>query len=128
MAGSLALWLSGFVFLFCCGTMPFKAKTESCPLAKTSGHCNKGNQAKDTPTFSGESTAMFNCCEFIPKVYDKFRYFEKAKKDVQPAGGKPEIERTQFIAVENRFETARTFHQTALAQPKIFIRNCVFRI
>lgn len=127
-SGLLAVWLSGFVFLFCCGTMPFKAaETDFCPLAKYGGHCDKSNQAGDAPTFSSESDTKFNCCEFIPKVFNKFRNLENTQKAVQPAD-KLKIERPQFVAVQSHFEPARTFHQPVFPPEKIHIKNCVFRI
>lgn len=128
ISGLLAVWLSGFVFLFCCGTMPFKAaETDFCPLAKAGGHCNKSNQADDKPTFSGESDAKFNCCEFLPKVFDRFRNVEKTQKAVQPAE-KPLLERPQFIAVRSNFKQVQIFHQPVFPKEKIHLKNCVFRI
>lgn len=127
-SGLLAVWLSGFVFLFCCGTMPFKAaETDFCPLVKYGGHCDKSKKSGDAPTFSGESGTQFDCCEFIPKVFSKFRTLENAQKSVQPAD-KLKIERPQFFAVQSYFDPVRTFHQPVFPQEKIHIKNCVFRI
>lgn len=127
-SGLMAVWLSGFVFLFCCGTMPFQAaETDFCPLAKAGGHCNKSKESNDSPKFSGDSTASFNCCEFLPKVFDRFRNVEKAQKAVQPAD-KPLVERPRFIAVETNFKQVQIFHQPIFPKENIHIKNCVFRI
>src|SRR5688500_5529333 len=77
-AGLLAVWLSGFVLLFCCGAMKARAGTESCPLAKAKSHCDKTNKAEpNAPVFSADSGLRFDCCGFLPAVFDKARKIEK---------------------------------------------------
>jgi hypothetical protein len=128
MSASLAVWLSGFVLLFCCGTMEAKtAETEFCPLAKAKSHCNKTNADENQTSFSGESSSNFNCCNFLPAVFDKVRKIEKTKR-IAPIADKIKVESPRFLPVKNNFERAENYRKHFFYQEKIFIKNCVFRI
>lgn len=128
ISGLLAVWLSGFVFLFCCGIAEAKTtEAEFCPLAKASEHCNKTNQSNDLPTVSSELNIQFNCCGFLAKVFDKFRKIDKTEKEIETSD-KFRIERPRFNVAQAHFSATKIFHQPVLIQEKIFIKNCVFRI
>lgn len=81
-AGLLAVWLSGVVFLLCCTAPEAKAaETESCPLAKK-GHCQKSANDEKALRFEsfGSGGTSFDCCGFLPRVFDKFRKTEKSEQ------------------------------------------------
>ena len=132
-AASLGVWLSGIVFLFCCGVIEARAaETEFCPLAKAArekSHCDKTEtkSKSDSPLFSNETNDGFDCCGFLPAVFDKARKLEKN----QPAAvvaDKIKIERTTFFTPKKAFEISRFYRPPPLEKEKIFIKNCVFRI
>jgi hypothetical protein len=128
MSASLAVWLSGFVLLFCCGTMEAQsAEAEFCPLAKAESHCKKINADENQTSFSGKSDLVFDCCNFLPAVFDKVRKIEKTKRIAQIAD-KIKIESPPFLPVKNNSERAENCHKSSFYQEKIFIKNCVFRI
>lgn len=128
ISASLAVWLSGFVLLFCCGTMEAKAaETEFCPLAKAEKHCDKTNADGKQTTFLGESSSNFDCCNFLPAVFDKVRKIEKTEK-FAPIADKIKVESLRFLPVGNNFERAKSYRKSSFYQEKIFIKNCVFRI
>ena len=127
MSGLLAVWLSGFVLLFCCGMMKSPANAEICPLAKTENHCNKAKSESNSPTFSNESDLKFDCCAFLPAVFDKVRKLEKTPQTAQ-VSDKLKIDLPQFSFAESNFHLAETYHPPLSNQNKIFIKNCVFRI
>lgn len=128
MSGLLAAWLSGVVLLLCCGTMESPAKAEICPLAKAGNHCDKAKAEINSPTFSGESDDFkFDCCAFLPAVFDKVRKLEKTPQTAQ-VSDKLKIDLPQFSFAESNFHLAETYHPPLSNQNKIFIKNCVFRI
>ena len=128
MSASLAIWLSGFVLLFCCGAMEAKtAETEFCPLAKAEKHCNKTKADENQTSFSGDSSSTFDCCNFLPAIFDKVRKVEKTER-VAPIADKIKIESPRFLPVKNNFERAENYRKSSFRQEKIFIENCVFRI
>lgn len=129
MSASLAVWLSGFVFLLCCGIMEARmpAETEFCPLAKGENHCNKTTNDKNEPSFSGDSGFEFNCCSFLPAVFDKVRKIEKTQQLAQIAD-RIRVKTPQFFVIKKDFEIAENYRPPILATREIFIKNCVFRI
>ena len=81
-AGFLAVWLSGIVFLLCCTAPAAKAaEIESCPLAKK-GHCKKSADDEKALRFENLESGgtSFDCCGFLPRVFDKVRKIEKAEQ------------------------------------------------
>src|SRR5687767_8734721 len=97
----LVVWLSGFVFLFCCGAMETRANEEFCPLAKAKSHCNKSEKSKtdDSAILLEQSdNKKYDCCGFLPAVFDKAR---KIEKNLQAANvtSKVKVERPQFSGV-----------------------------
>lgn len=130
IAAFMVFWLSGVLFLLCCGEM--RARTsdkEFCPLAaKGQSHCDKGAVKSDSPIFSKISESQtLDCCGFLPAVFDKTRKGENIQQSAQPAD-KIKVDSPRFSYVENSFEAVADYHSPFLAREKIFIKNCVFRI
>ena len=129
----LVVWLSGFVLLFCCGAMEVQAKTDFCPLAEAKSHCDKSKEAKEAKnddsavSLRKSENEKFDCCGFLPAIFDKAR---KVEKNPQTANitGKVKVERPRFSRVANSFEIAEIYHAPLLYNEKTFIKNCVFRI
>jgi hypothetical protein len=105
-AGFLALWLTGLVFVCCCGEA-VEAAAESCPLAKVSEHCNKGVAAED-PTIAQLEKLPADCvdCSVLPGVFDKERRFE------------PNVKFTAETSFELVHEAPRPV-ETATARPPV---------
>lgn len=107
--------------------MEVQAKTEFCPLAKGKSHCDKSKT--DNAAFSLKQTEneIFDCCGFLPAVFDKAR---KIEKNLQTAniGDKVKVERPHFLPVVNNFEIAGVYCSPIYNRERIFIKNCVFRI
>lgn len=130
IAAFMVFWLSGVLFLLCCGTMQAQASnTEFCPLAaKGQSHCNKGKIKSDLPAVSKHSGNQFlDCCGFLPAVFDKTRKIEKNQQIALPAA-KIKVDLPKFSFAENNFQIAADYHLPVLRQEKIFIKNCIFRI
>lgn len=127
VAAFMALWLSGFLFLFC-PQMPAMPAKEFCPLAKGKSHCDKAKPENDSPLVSRESGSYsFDCCGFLPAVFDKSRKVEKNQKTVHPVA-KIKVDLPKFAFVEKDFIVSGIYNSASFSQNKIFIKNCVFRI
>lgn len=129
IAGLLAVWLSGVVFLFCC-EMPMAkaAEAESCPLAKTN-HCHKKSAGADVSQFVSLQTddRTFDCCRFPSQVFDKARKIETIQQTAAVATI-VKVAPPQFSFVETNFKR-REIHQSFIRnRGSTFLRNCVFRI
>lgn len=128
-AGLLAVWLSGVVFLFCCGAVNARAaEAESCPLAQK-GHCSKSTINKSafwTETY-GENSPYVDCCGFLPQLFNKVRKTESAQ---QIALGRATVEIKRPPAVFADFKPGAFFSY----RPHLFnrgdtyLKNRVFRI
>src|SRR5437763_16653697 len=81
VAAFMAVWLSGFVFIFCCyANSTASHMTEFCPMHTASHHCDGGMEQNDASTAVGRAEAVcFDCCGYLPAVFDK------ARKVDQPA-------------------------------------------
>lgn len=128
MSGFMAIWLTGLVFVFCCGMMEAPASVEICPLAKAGSHCNKMKSESDSPHFSGETNGFsFDCCAFLPALFDKVRKLEKYQETAQ-VPDKLKIDAPRFSFAENNFQTTENYQPPSFHSEKIFIKNCIFRI
>ncbi len=126
----LVVWLSGFVFLFCCGAVEVQAKTEFCPLAKAKSHCDKSEKSEtgdSAISLNQTDNENYDCCGFLPAIFDKARKIESNLQTASIAD-KVKIESLRFSPVVNGFEIAGIYHAPIYNREKIFIRNCVFRI
>jgi len=129
VAGLLAVWLSGVVFLFC--YEPSKAKvleTESCPLSKTS-HCNKKSPEETVSQLAllqAENQAI-DCCRFPSQVFDKARKLETNQQLTEVLS----IVKTpapKFFFVEQKFSSPKVYYSLTLNRGCARLKNCVFRI
>lgn len=125
----LIVWLSGVVLLFCCGNMKARAaEAESCPLAKA-GHCNRqasGEANVDFARFQRESHA-FDCCGFLPQLFDKARKIEKNPQALAAATiGK--IAAPKFSFVIHSVKSTKVYQPVIRNRGSIYLKNCVFRI
>lgn len=124
----MAFWLTGLVFLLCCGMMEAPASVEFCPLTKAGSHCDRMKAETDLLKFSGESDGFsFDCCGFLPQLFDKVRKLEKFQETAQ-VPNKLKIELPRFSLVQNNFQLAEIYYAPISASNKIFIKNQVFRI
>ena len=129
IAAFMVFWLSGVLFLFCCGTMQAQ-DAEFCPLAaKGQSHCDKAaKKTSGAPVFSKQTGNLnFDCCGFLPAVFDKTRKIEKTQQTAPPVA-KVKVDSPRFLLVKNAFQVARNYRAAVFKQNKIFIKNCVFRI
>jgi len=135
LAGLLAVWMSGVVFLFCCGGVQNAqaATSESCPLARM-GHCDKSAAAeslKDENTLKFENFQNDNlavdCCGFFPIIFNKERNVEKSTQIAEiPAKLKIEAPAPVFIKVKPTVPVI--YNPPLLTQSGTYLRNRVFRI
>jgi hypothetical protein len=129
VSGSLIIWLSGIVFLFCCEMPKAQASNaESCPLAKTN-HCSKQSNTETVSGFASLQTNQqsFDCCKFLPLVFDKARKIEKTQKAEMV---KTIVKAFQpvFSAVNHSVFVPKNFHSVVINRENIHLKNCVFRI
>ena len=129
ISSALVIWLSGFVLLFCCGNMEARAaEADSCPLAKTS-HCDKQSSVEnnlDSASFQKESQA-FDCCGFLPKVFDKARKIEK-NPQVSVAATTVKISAPKFSFVVDTIKAPKVYKPPVHNRGSTYLKNCVFRI
>jgi hypothetical protein len=133
--GLLAVWMSGVVFLFCCGAPKVQAaeQMESCPLAKKN-HCNKTTGDKSLKdenavrfeAFQNNGLA-FDCCGFFPAIFDKVKKVEK-EKQIARIPLKPEIESPAPVFIKIRTNTFVTCRLPIQDRSGTYLKNCVFRI
>ncbi len=135
LAGLLAVWMSGIIFLFCCGTPKTQtADIESCPLAKA-GHCKKSVSDKAAADenllrFATDDNGgpLLDCCGFLPKVFDRIRKSESSPQIAfSPATQvKPIAPPIQFAKTEpNNF---LSYCPRPINRSGTYLKNQVFRI
>jgi len=128
VSGFMALWLSGFVFVFCCyANSAVKQMTEFCPMHTASHHCD-GNmgQSDASDTVDHVEQVCFDCCGYLPAVFDKARKVDRTAPVTAP----------ERVAVVPRLITPRptrapliTAYRARLAdKSRTFISTQVFRI
>src|SRR3954468_21154454 len=87
LAASLAFWLSGLMFLFCCEMPKTQAAAmDSCPLAKMH-HCDRQSSGETiSPSASFETdNRILECCRFLPVIFDKARKIESNQNALEIA-------------------------------------------
>lgn len=126
LAASLAIWLSGVVFLITChATTPDMA---DCPLMRMGAHCDKADKDKEADSVLPQTSEDgLDCCAFIPTLLDKSRNIHAVQQMIAPTTVPvlaPEpaiIERTNF--------RPPTFHTSALlTRNNTFLITRNFRI
>ena len=128
-AGLLAFWMSGAIFLLCCGALNVNAvEIEICPLSKK-GHCAKSSSNVKPSLFNtiqpGETT--FDCCEFFGKIFDKTRNIEPGQQ-VAEMPSILVIESPSFIFIKNRTIVLSNYTPPILSRADTYLKNRVFRI
>lgn len=128
VAGFMALWLSGFVFVFCCyANSTVKMMTESRPMHTASHHCDGMMRQNDESRTVGRVEGIcFDCCGYLPAVFDKARKVDQHASVTAP----------ERVAVTPRLVTPRplraapaTAYRARLAdKSRTFISTQVFRI
>ena len=139
-AGLLTVWLSGIVFLFCCGAMPTtqavaEAESESCcPLAKMDHHCDKPAVGETTAAENAErfdafqnGKSAFDCCGFLTHVFDKARKAEIVKQ-IAAVAEKTVIETPKFAFVKTKSNAFFKYRPRPLNRSGTYLKNRVFRI
>lgn len=131
LSGALAVWLSGVVFLVCCGVnyaKPALPETASCPLAKK-GHCSQSAQSEEN-----EKTAVAlkdvpasDCCAFLSFVYNKSR---KTESSVQIAElpGETFLKESAFVVKSKSRAVAVIYRPPIFDRTGTYVKNRVFRI
>lgn len=129
IAGLLAVWLSGVVFLFCCESSKAKnSETESCPLSKTS-HCNKKSTEETVSQLALLQTEnqTFDCCRFPSQVFDKARKIETNQQTAE-VSSIFKLPTAKFFFAEQKFSSPKVYHPLILNRRSTHLINCVFRI
>lgn len=132
LAGFLAVWLSGFVFLFCCVAMyGDRLDAESGLMDSMSDHCKKAMAAKSTKTSEDvveiSGVDSFDCCGFIPAVFDKNRKIDRIDQPVVISSQRTGL-RFHIIRVENKPSATVKLRPYIPDRQYTFIKNQVFRI
>ena len=125
----MAIWLSGVVFVGWCGAMNFGSSDRvSCPLAKVSNHCDKqaGKTGSHTVVKLSENR-YFDCCGFIPLVFDKARKVDSRQAETGPAAETLNV-RFEIPPYTGVGETTRPRYKPPPKYRKLFITNRVLRI
>lgn len=127
-AGLLAVWLSGVVFLLCCGMPKAQAEIESCPLAKI-GHCAKSSGDENALRFEifQNADSSFDCCGFLPQVFDKVRKAER-NQEVSELPIKLEVPALSFNFINTQAAASFYCRPRPIDRSGTYLRNRVFRI
>lgn len=127
LAAFITIWLSGFAMLALCQLPARAAGPEHCPLAKpTVAHCNKTKANAKADLVSTGTSQAFDCCGFIPAVFDKARKLERGMAAVEPAAGVAIS--TRRLPREVRAIRVTSYTSYRPIKDRIFIKNRVFRI
>ena len=130
IAGFMAIWLSGVVFLFCCEKINGTSVTaDSCPLAKMSSHCDKAARAYlNSPVIERTDAECVDCCGFLPAIFDKARNIERTQKEIAVTL-KPVALRFKAVYSGKYPAPITTIVRSHVADKQTtFVQNCVFRI
>jgi len=129
LAGFMAVWLSGVVFLFCCPEMKAAAAADSCPLMQMSSHCDHAAK-KETANDSvdGVRPACFECCAFLPVVFDKSRKIDVVHKQIIAPKKELVLAKFELPAVRLPMPQSTLLKQRAADRHWTYLVNGVFRI
>lgn len=126
LAGFMALWLSGFIFLFCCEKLnAAQAEAEFCPLEKFSGHCDK--TATVEPVVETTVDASLDCCAFLPVIFDKARKLEQPQKQAA-VSLKPAAIKFKLPTLAIKVQTPVAFQARVPDRHATYLINRNFRI
>jgi hypothetical protein len=131
LAGFMALWLSGFVFLFCAIAMYGEpADAASASMDGMSEHCKKAMAAKSENTTADvveRAEENVDCCAFFPAVFDRNRKLERTEK-AQLVSTQPTTVRLDVAPTVNHRPNFVRFTPYIPDRQYTFIKNRVFRI
>lgn len=129
LAGLMAVWLSGVLFLFCCEKMNAAvADADSCPLAKMLQHCDKAAKANSNAILvEAIEQNRVDCCGFLPAVFDKNRKVEREQKQVSPTLRAVTVKFYPPVAFDYSLRSY-TGYVSISHQSNLSVKNCVFRI
>ena len=129
LAGFMAIWLSGVVFLLCCHVQnTMAAGMESCPLVKLGAHCDKADKEKDSEKVEKQSTEPgMDCCAFIPVLFEKTRTRD-SNQQIAIVAPTTVVVKPRLVAVQINFAPAYPYLSTVLIKSDTFLKNRTFRI
>ena len=129
LAGFMAVWLSGVVFLICCGTMSGTAiDAEFCPLTAKSAHCDKAEAVDSSaPVVERTQSETVDCCAFLPILFDKNRKLERTEQ-LESISNQPLAVRSFTSPTVIRRPDRVAFTPYLSNRQNTFVKNCVFRI
>ena len=128
VAGFMTLWLSGFVFVFCCYASSTTAhQTDFCPMGKQAHHCDTPMDQNDVPDAVGRLEGIcFDCCGYLPAVFDKARKVDRPAPVTAPLRA---ATTTRTLTVTPVKELPASEYRARLAdKSRTFISTQVFRI
>ena len=127
LAGFMAIWLSGVIFLLCCHVQnTLAAGMESCPLVKLGAHCDKAYRDSEKVEKQSNDQGM-DCCAFIPTLFDKNRTID-ANQQVAVAAPTTTVVKPRLVRVRTNFAPAYPYLSTVLLKNNTFLKNRTFRI
>jgi hypothetical protein len=127
-AGLLALWLSGAVFLVLCHGQDPATSMEFCPLAKMGAHCHKADKNAPSDSIEREGNEQgFDCCAFIPAIFDKGRDIQK-NPQLAPVAAAAKIEDVSTVVLPIVAYRSVSYQTLYLSKNNTFLKNCTFRI
>lgn len=129
VAGLLAIWLSGVIFLICCEKINGKmADADMCPMAKMSVDCDKGKEPNlSGATMRNGSNLCLECAGIIQAVFNKSRRVETVQKYVA-VSSTPVIVKFSAAALIGHTPAFVDSQARLPDKQRTFVRNCVFRI
>jgi hypothetical protein len=128
-AGFMAVWLSGAVFLLCCPEMTAATPADSCPLAKMSSHCDHAaKQETGNDSVEGVRPACFECCAFLPIVFDKSRKIDVVQKEIVAPAEELAVSKFEFPSISIKPISRVIFERHVPDRRGTYLVNGVFRI
>jgi hypothetical protein len=128
VAGFMAVWLSGFVFLFCCNTAEAAGNTvEFCPMAAMSHHCDKARTQDNGSDAIGAAEELCVNCSLLPVIFDKARKVEAPQKQIV-APAEIAVVRSPVFRIATSSPQSARFVPRLLDKSRIFVSIQVFRI
>lgn len=129
LAGFMAIWLSGFVFLFCCDDISARiTDAGSHQPDKMSAHCHAdGDQTSHSVRKQTSEHEEFDCCGFIPMLLDKTRKVESNEQivAVSPA---VVVEKPILIPRQSVSASVISYRSAVLFRNDTYLKNRTFRI
>ena len=129
LAGFMAVWLSGVLFLFCCPEMKAAVEADSCPLMKMSSHCDHAaKQETANDSVEGVKPACFECCAFLPVVFDKSRKIDVVQKQIMAPAEELVVKKFEFPGIRFTAPGPTAFEPWVPDRHAAYLMNGVFRI